>query len=169
MKLKCSCLFTFRLFWLLLNQMIFIAFSCISSKWKFAWFNMIKKKLEESEAKHFFLQLISALDYLHNDKQIVHRDWRSKILCWIKSTLTQALILAKVKYLIQECIVSHDMWVTRFNCTWNYLMVTWQHALRFLEARSILFETFLFRSESKFSFKIIFRKMIHLIMKFQQI
>jgi serine/threonine protein kinase len=37
-----------------------------------------KKKLEEIEAKRLFLQLISVLDYLQNEKQIVHRDLKSK-------------------------------------------------------------------------------------------
>jgi serine/threonine protein kinase len=35
-------------------------------------------KLEENYAKRLFLQLISVLDYLHNQKYIVHRDLKSE-------------------------------------------------------------------------------------------
>ena len=35
-------------------------------------------ELSENEARHYFCQLISAIDYLHNEKHIVHRDLKAE-------------------------------------------------------------------------------------------
>jgi serine/threonine protein kinase len=37
------------------------------------------KKIEECEAQRLFLQLITALNYLHTDKNIIHRDLQWKM------------------------------------------------------------------------------------------